>query len=99
MQSASATGGSDLTVTVSGGDEGALAVGAEHVRAALADLRDLDDLRSDAVADQPILSVMLDPQRAAQYGFTQAEVGQAIADSLRGTSVGTIDEGGHTPAR
>lgn len=91
VQSASATGGSDLTVTVSGGGEDALAAGAEQVRAALAELRDLDDLRSDAVADQPLLSVTLDSQRAAQYGFTQAEVGQAIADSLRGTSIGTID--------
>ncbi len=94
VQSASGTGGSDLAVTVSGSDEGALAAGAEQVRAALADLRDLDDLRSDAAVDQPVLSVTVDPQRAAQYGFTQAEVGQAIAESLRGTSVGTIDEGG-----
>lgn len=96
VQSASATGGSDLTVTVAGADDPSLAAGAEKVRAALAELRNLDDIRSDAAADQPILSVDVDPQRAAQYGFTQAEVGQVIADSLRGTTIGTLDIDGHS---
>lgn len=95
VQGASSTGGSDLTVTVSGTDERSLATGAEQVRAALADLRDLDDLRSDAAADEPILSVTVDQRRAAQYGFTQAQVGQAIHDALRGTSVGTVELDGH----
>jgi len=91
----SSTGSSDLTVTVSGPAEDAVTAGAERVRAALAELRDLADLRSDAAADEPILSVTVDPRRAAQYGFTQADVGQAIHDALRGTSVGTVELDGH----
>ncbi|MDQ1111032.1 multidrug efflux pump subunit AcrB [Microbacterium testaceum] len=91
----SSTGNSDLTVTVSGASEKSLAAGAEQVRAALAELRDLDGLRSDAVADEPILAVSVDQLRAAQYGFTQAEVGRAIHDGLRGARVGTVELDGH----
>ncbi|WP_181373518.1 efflux RND transporter permease subunit [Microbacterium sp. HMWF026] len=96
VQNASSAGGSDLTVTVSGGDDQARAAGAARVQAALDDLPDLDDVRSDAAADLPLLSVAVDHQRAAQYGFTQADVGRAIQDALRGTVTGTVDIDGRT---
>src|SRR3712207_8546676 len=38
---------------------------------------------------RPLLRVDVDQRKAAAVGFTQAEVGQAIANSLRGTNVGT----------
>ena len=50
----------------------------------------LVDVSSDLSDQRPLLRVDVDQRKAAALGFTQAEVGQAIANALRGTKVGTV---------
>jgi len=82
--------GSDVTVTVTGDDPELLASTAEQVQTTLGGIAGLDEVTSDLAEQRPILEVDVDRGTAAEQGFTQAEVGQAIAGALRGTQVGTV---------
>ena len=48
----------------------------------------LVDVSSDLADQRPLLAGQVDQHKAAELGFTQAEIGQAIANALRGTKVG-----------
>jgi multidrug efflux pump subunit AcrB len=80
----------DLTVTVTGDDPEDLQASAERVETMLATTPGLVDVTSDLTDQRPLLRVDVDRRKAAALGFTQSEVGQAIANALRGTKVGTI---------
>ncbi|HEV2930077.1 MAG TPA: efflux RND transporter permease subunit, partial [Propionibacteriaceae bacterium] len=80
----------DLTVTVTGDDPEDLQASAARVETTLATTPGLVDVTSDLTDQRPLLRVDVDQRKAAAVGFTQAEVGQAIANALRGTEAGTI---------
>ena len=50
----------------------------------------LVDVSSDLSDRRPLLAVTVDKRKAAALGFTQAEIGQVIANTLNGTKVGTV---------
>ena len=50
----------------------------------------LVDVSSDLSDRRPLLAVTVNKRKAAALGFTQAEIGQVIANTLNGTKVGTV---------
>ncbi|HZA03043.1 MAG TPA: efflux RND transporter permease subunit [Propionibacteriaceae bacterium] len=80
----------DLQITVTGDNEEDLRATAERVETTLETTPGLTDVSSDLSAQRPLLRVDVDRRKAASVGFTQGEVGQAIASALRGTEVGTV---------
>ena len=56
----------------------------------------LTEVTSDLTDQRPLLKVVVNRTKAARLGFTQAEVGQAIANALRGTEAGTVVLEGET---
>ncbi|AWB94506.1 hypothetical protein DCE93_01475 [Agromyces badenianii] len=79
-----------IQVAVRGDDPAALATGAAAVEAMLAELPGVGAATSDLAEEQAILKVDVDRTTAAGYGFTQEQVGTAISDMLRGTSLGSV---------
>ena len=75
---------------MTGDDEADLRAAAEQVETMLSTTPGLIDVTSDLSDQRPLLRVDVDRRKAARLGFTQAEVGQAIANALRGTEVGTV---------
>ena len=79
-----------VQVAVRGEDAAAIAAGAAAVQEMLAGVSGLGEVTSDLADEQAILKVDVDRAAAARYGFTQAQVGTAISDAVRGASLGSI---------
>jgi multidrug efflux pump subunit AcrB len=80
----------DLTVTVSGDNSDTLRTGSERIEKLLGGVPGLTDIRSDLAEQRKVLKVDVDLEKAAKQGFTQGDVGQAVANALQGTNVGTV---------
>ncbi len=80
----------DLQITVTGDDPEDLQATAERVETTLSTTPGLVEVSSDLSEQRPLLRVDVNKRKAAALGFTQAEVGQAIANALRGSQVGTV---------
>lgn len=89
-QAANGSTNTDLSVTVKGENLEDLRTGAEQVENAIAAIPGLEDVTSNLAEERKLLQVRVNSKRAADLGFTQAEIGQAIAGALRGTKVGTV---------
>ncbi|HYP46678.1 MAG TPA: efflux RND transporter permease subunit [Propionibacteriaceae bacterium] len=87
---------SDVTVTVTGDNSVQLRRGAQQVEQLLRSVDGLTDVRSNLGEQRKLLKVDVNRTEAAKQGFTQAEVGQAVAGALRGTEVGTVTLQGET---
>ena len=85
-----AGGGGGMEVTLQGEDPVALATAASTVQEMLGTTDGLRDATSDLADEQGLLKVNVDRAAAARYGFTQEQVGQAIAAALRGTPTGSV---------
>ncbi|MFF2273763.1 efflux RND transporter permease subunit [Agromyces sp. NPDC058136] len=79
-----------VQVALRGEDATEIAAGAAAVQKMLAEVPGLDEVTSDLADEQSILKVDVDRAAAARYGFTQAQVGSAISDAVRGASLGSI---------
>lgn len=79
-----------VQVALRGEDATAIAAGAAAVQKMLAEVPGLGEVTSDLADEQSILKVDVDRAAAARYGFTQAQVGSAISDAVRGASLGSI---------
>ncbi|MFB6612360.1 efflux RND transporter permease subunit [Agromyces sp. NPDC056379] len=79
-----------VQVAVRGEDAAAIATGAGAVQEMLAGVPGLGEVTSDLADEQAILKVDVDRAAAARNGFTQAQVGSAISDAVRGASLGSI---------
>ncbi|MFP5283452.1 MAG: efflux RND transporter permease subunit, partial [Actinomycetes bacterium] len=86
----------DLSLTVTGDDPDALRDTASRVEALLTTTPGLVDVTSDLTDRRPLLQVQVDRAKAARLGFTSSEVGQAIANALRSTEVGSVVLEGET---
>ena len=86
----------DITVTVTGEKYEDLQLGAQRVEQLLGSVAGLTDVRSNVAEQRKVLQVKVDRTEAAAKGFTQAEIGQAVANALRGTQVGSITLAGET---
>ena len=80
----------DISMTATGDDPADLREAADQVENMLKTTPGLVDVTSDLSDQRPLLQVVVDRRAAAKLGFTQSEVGQAIANALRGTKVGTV---------
>ncbi|SMQ58656.1 hydrophobic/amphiphilic exporter-1, HAE1 family [Plantibacter sp. VKM Ac-1784] len=83
-------GGGGMEVTLQGEDPVALATAAAAVQDMLGGTDGLRDATSDLADEQGLLKVNVDRAAAARYGFTQEQVGQAIAGALRGAPMGSV---------
>ncbi|MBW5486032.1 efflux RND transporter permease subunit [Streptomyces bambusae] len=80
-------GNQDLSVVVKAGDPKVLAEAAEKVRAEVAELKDVTNVRSDLSQSVPRISVTATP-KAAELGLTQAALGGIVAQSVYGMPAG-----------
>ncbi|MER7399297.1 efflux RND transporter permease subunit [Streptomyces sp. NPDC000151] len=83
-----AFGNQDLSVVVKAADGDVLKDAAEQVRKKVAGLDDVTDVTSDLAQSVPRISVTAN-SRAAAAGYTQATLGQAVGQAVRGTTSGT----------
>ncbi|WP_344811490.1 efflux RND transporter permease subunit [Microlunatus aurantiacus] len=89
-QAANGSTSTDISVTVKGENSESLRKGSEQVQAALEGIPGLTNVTSNLAEQRKVLEVQVDHKKAADLGFTQAEVGQAVANALRGTKVGDV---------
>lgn len=80
-------GGQDLSVVVKAGDGDVLKKASEQVRNAIAKLDDVTDVQSDLAQSVPRISVQAN-DKAAGAGFSQATLGAAVTQAVRGTTSG-----------
>ncbi|MEU0393055.1 efflux RND transporter permease subunit [Streptomyces sp. NPDC006208] len=80
-------GNQDLSVVVKAADADVLAKASEAVRDEVAVLDDVTDVQSDLAQSVPRISVTATP-KAAEAGFTDATLGMAVAQAVRGTPAG-----------
>ncbi|WP_029089019.1 efflux RND transporter permease subunit [Brevibacterium album] len=80
----------DVTINLTGQDPQAIEEAAQELTEQAAALPGVAEASHDLAGEQPVLSVDVDREVAADYGFTQAEVGQAIAAALQGVPAGTL---------
>ncbi|GLF94104.1 efflux RND transporter permease subunit [Streptomyces yaizuensis] len=77
----------DLSVVVKAADPATLQEAAEAVRAEIAELDDVTDVQSDLAQSVPRISVRSN-ERAVAAGFTEAALGMAVTQAVRGTPAG-----------
>ncbi|GGT55374.1 hydrogenase expression protein [Streptomyces kurssanovii] len=80
-------GSQDLSVVVKASDSDTLEKASEAVRAEVAKLDDVTDVQSDLAQSVPRISVKATP-KAADAGFTDATLGMAVGQAVRGTPSG-----------
>ncbi|MER6913025.1 efflux RND transporter permease subunit [Streptomyces sp. NPDC000594] len=80
-------GNQDLRVVVKAADPGTLAKASELVQKEVAGLDDVTDVQNDLAQSVPRISVRAKPSAAAA-GFTQATLGMAVTQAVRGTPAG-----------
>ena len=90
VQDASGSANEDVEIKLSGSDLGALSKAADAVTKKIEGVDGVTDARNDLASDQPIVHVDVDREKAADYGYSQAEVGQAIAAALHGSDAGKL---------
>ncbi|NHB12491.1 efflux RND transporter permease subunit, partial [Burkholderia cepacia] len=79
-----------LTVTVVGTDDEEMRAAAAEIQAKIEQVPDLINVETDVSDQRPLLRVKLDRDKAADLGFTQQDIGQAVASALQGQKVGTV---------
>ncbi|MFJ2770114.1 efflux RND transporter permease subunit [Streptomyces sp. NPDC087300] len=86
-------GSQDLSVVVKAADGDVLRKASDQVRAEVAKLDDVTDVQSDLSQSVPRISVKANA-KAADAGFDQTTLGQAVAQAVRGTTSGkaTLDD-------
>ncbi|GAA3552621.1 hypothetical protein GCM10022197_04590 [Microlunatus spumicola] len=80
----------DLTVTISGDDEKTLRTASDELLTLVKQVPQLTDVTSNLADERPLLRVAINRTRAAELGFTQAEIGSAVSTALQGSKAGTI---------
>ncbi len=90
VQGAGSGGNEDVEIKLSGSDLGALRKAADAVTAKMSETSGVTNARNDLASDQPIIQIDVDRKKAADYGYSQAELGQAIGAALRGTEAGKV---------
>ncbi|GAA1997560.1 efflux RND transporter permease subunit [Brevibacterium samyangense] len=84
------TGQQDVEIAIAGTDPAALAEAADLLTEKVAELEGVQSATNDLSADQPVVRIAVDRAAAAEVGYSQAEVGAAVAQSLAGSPIGTL---------
>lgn len=80
----------DLTVTVVGTDDELMRTAAAAIQDKIEGVPNLINVETDVSDQRPLLRVRLNRDKAADLGFTQQDIGQAVASALQGQKVGTV---------
>nr|WP_218852503.1 efflux RND transporter permease subunit [Spelaeicoccus albus] len=83
-------GGGTLDVVVHGGDTARLRRGADKVTRLMSGISGLSEVSSNLSNAQPVVTVHVDRDAAAQVGLTQAQIGQSVATAMRGQKLGAV---------
>ncbi|AMN47040.1 cation transporter [Steroidobacter denitrificans] len=83
----------DLAIMVFGDDFDILQRTADQIAVKLRGIPGAADVRVEPVSGLPTLTVQIDHAAAAQYGLSAADVSEAVAIGIGGTSAGKIFEG------
>jgi HAE1 family hydrophobic/amphiphilic exporter-1 len=83
-------GDSDLAVDIRAEDPQVLAQAADQVQQAVAGIEGVTEVANNLAAAQDVVDVRVNREAAAAIGLTEAQVGQAVATALRGSTVGTL---------
>jgi cobalt-zinc-cadmium resistance protein CzcA len=83
----------DLAVMVFGDDFDRMQLAADQVALKLREIDGAADVRVEQVSGLPTLTVRIDHAAAAQYGIAAADVSEALATGIGGTSAGQIFQG------
>lgn len=89
-----ATGDFDVVVNIEGQDTGVLADLADKVREQLRAVEGLTDLTATLIANQPLLSIVVNHERAAAFGVTPQAVAQAVRTAVNGDVPTRLLDGG-----
>ncbi|MFG2191223.1 efflux RND transporter permease subunit [Streptomyces sp. NPDC048639] len=87
VQAGDGFGNQDLSVVVKAADADVLKKASEQVRAEVAKLDDVTDVQSDLAQSVPRISVTANAKAAGQ-GYSDATLGQAVTQAVRGTTTG-----------
>jgi multidrug efflux pump subunit AcrB len=80
----------DLTVTLSGDNADTLRAASDDLLTIVKQVPQLTDVTSNLADERPLLRVSINRTRAAELGFTQGEVGDAVSTALQGAKAGSI---------
>ena len=80
----------DLTVTLSGDDAETLRTASDELLGMVKTVPSLTDVSSNLADERPLLRVAINKRRAAELGFTQAEIGAGVSTALQGAKAGSI---------
>ncbi|MFN8521347.1 MAG: efflux RND transporter permease subunit, partial [Chloroflexota bacterium] len=83
-------GTSGLSIVVSGDDPAAIRTASDAIVADLSDMDGVSNVASDLAADATTVLVDVDPNKAALYGLTAAQVGLQVRSVLVGQSLGQV---------
>ncbi|GHO44178.1 efflux RND transporter permease subunit [Ktedonospora formicarum] len=90
LSSSDSTSSNTLLVNIQAPNEQALALANKQVLDAIAHAANVTNVKSDLAAASPLIDVHVDPQRAARYGLTPAQIGQYLRSTFTGTSTTKI---------
>ncbi|MFI6761469.1 efflux RND transporter permease subunit [Micromonospora sp. NPDC050417] len=79
-----------VAVVVQASDNDVLARATEQARQAMADTSGVEDIESGLADSAPRIDVAVDRAKAAQFGLSEAAVGQLVAQSFRGSPLGQV---------
>ncbi len=81
---------SSITVNVQASDDATLRQAPQQVQNAVSQVSNTKDVSSNLTDAAPLIDVKVDPQKAAKYGLSAAQVGQLVRQTYTGTTVTKI---------
>ncbi|MGW4465230.1 efflux RND transporter permease subunit [Micromonospora sp. NPDC004704] len=82
-----------LAVIVQAADNDVLARATEQVRQAMVETPEVEDVESSLADSAPRIDVTVDRAKAAQFGLSEAAVGQFVGQAFRGSPLGQVSLG------
>ncbi|GAA1760904.1 efflux RND transporter permease subunit [Nonomuraea bangladeshensis] len=79
-----------ISVIVRGPDLDTLQAASEQVAKAMGEVKGLRDVSSNMEASAPRIEVVVDRQKAAARGLSEAQIGQSVAQAFRGAPLGQV---------
>ncbi|MET8992422.1 efflux RND transporter permease subunit [Nonomuraea wenchangensis] len=79
-----------ISVIVRGPDLDTLRAASDQVAKAMGEVKGLRDVSSNMEASAPRIEVVVDRQKAAARGLSEAQIGQSVAQAFRGAPLGQV---------
>lgn len=89
-------GSSNVEVLVESNDSSTLEEAANRIERAVENTDGTTDVTNNLADEQPSVSVTVDREKAAAFGLSEAQVGQAVRDAFEGVQAGSVVRGDQT---